>query len=110
MMMTLSRRWVRGAVWVLLLMTGSILARAQEVSGNTSGTVVDPAGAAVRGATVTLTNTDRAYVERSLLTNKSGYYAGTSLPLGTYSVTVAMKGFKTASQTVIVLHASDEIG
>ncbi len=72
--MTLSRRWVRGAVWVVLLMTGSVLARAQEVSGNISGTVVDAAGASVSGATVTLTNTDRAYVERTLKTNKAGYY------------------------------------
>src|ERR1017187_3164480 len=109
MMMTLSRRWVRGAVWFVLLMTGSVLARAQEVSGNISGTVVDAAGAVVSGATVTLTNTDRAYVERILTTNKAGYYSATSLPLGTYSVTVAMKGFKTAIETGIVLNASDEL-
>jgi hypothetical protein len=109
MMMTLSRRWVRGAVWVVLLMTGSVLARAQEVSGNISGTVVDAAGAAVSGATVTLTNTDRAYVERTLTTNKAGYYVATSLPLGTYSVTVAMKGFKTSTETGLALHASDEL-
>src|ERR1017187_2411698 len=109
MMMTLSRRWVRGAVWFVLLMTGSVLARAQEVSGNISGTVVDAAGAVVSGATVTLTNTDRAYVERILTTNKAGYYSATSLPLGTYSVTVAMKGFKTATETGIVLNASDEL-
>src|ERR1019366_8821097 len=97
MMMTLSRRWVRGAVWFVLLMTGSVLARAQEVSGNISGTVVDSAGAVVSGATGTLT------------TNKAGYYSATSLPLGTYSVTVAMKGFKTATETGIVLNASDEL-
>ena len=42
--MTLSRRWVRGAVWVVLLMVGSVLARAQEVSGSISGTVVDANG------------------------------------------------------------------
>ncbi|MGA1983643.1 MAG: carboxypeptidase-like regulatory domain-containing protein [Acidobacteriaceae bacterium] len=107
--MTLSRRWVRGAVWFVLLMTGLVLARAQEVSGNISGTVVDAAGAVVGGATVTLTNTDRAYVERTLTTNKAGYYSATSLPLGTYSVTVAMKGFKTATETGIVLNASDEL-
>jgi len=106
--MTLSRRWVRCAVWVVLLMTGSILARAQ-VSGNISGTVVDANGAAVSGATVTVTNTDRAYVERTLTTNKAGFYAATSLPLGTYSVTVAMKGFKTSAETGLVLNASDDL-
>ena len=107
--MTLSRRSVRGAVWVVLLMAGSILTRAQEVSGSISGTVVDATGASVSGALVTLTNTDRAQVERTLKTDKAGYYTATSLPLGNYSVTIAMKGFKTASVTRLVLNANDEL-
>ena len=107
--MTLSRRWVRGAVWVVLLMVGSVLARAQEVSGSISGTVVDATGASVNGAVVTLTNTDRAYVERTLKTDKAGLYAARSLPLGNYSVSVAMQGFKTFTETGIVLHANDAL-
>src|ERR1035437_9249045 len=104
MMMTLSRRWVRGAVWVVLLMVGSVVARAQ-VSGSISGTVVDATGASVSGAVVTLKNTDRDQVERTVNTNKVGFYSATSLPLGNYSLTVAMKAFKTASVTGLVLHA-----
>ena len=107
--MTLSRRWVRGAVWVVLLMVGSVLARAQEVSGSISGTVMDATGASVSGAVVTLTNTDRAYVERSLKTDKIGYYMASSLPLGNYSVTIAMKGFKTTTVSGLVLHANDAL-
>ena len=107
--MTLSRRWVRGAVWVVLLMVGSVMARAQEVSGSISGTVVDSSGAIVNGAVVTLTNTDRAYVERTLKTNKAGFYTAGSLPLGNYSVTVAMQGFKTYTETNIVLNANDAL-
>jgi len=109
MMMTLSRRWVRGAVWVVLMMVGSVLARAQEVSGSISGTVEDAMGASVSGAVVTLTNTDRAYVERSLKTDKAGYYTASSLPLGNYSVTIATKGFKTTTITGLVLHANDAL-
>jgi len=90
MMMTLSRRWVRGAVWVVLMMVGSFVARGQEISGSISGTIVDATGASVSGAKVTITNTDRAYVERTVTTDKLGFYAATSLPLGNYSVTVAM--------------------
>jgi hypothetical protein len=108
-MMTQSRRWVRGAVWFVLLMTGSVLARAQEVSGSISGTVIDPAGAGVSGAVVTLTDTDRTHLERTLKTDKAGFYMADSLPLGNYSVSIAMKGFKTASVTGIVLHAHDEL-
>ena len=107
--MTLSRRWVRGAVWVVLLVAGSVFARAQEVSGSISGTVTDAKGASVSGAVVTLTNTDRAYVERTLKTNKAGYYTAQSLPLGNYSVGIAMREFKTVSITGLVLHANGEL-
>ena len=107
--MTLSRRWVRGAVWVVLLMAGSLLARAQEVSGSISGTVMDAKGASVSGAVVTLTNTDRAHVERTLKTDKAGYYTAGSLPLGNYSVGIAMREFKTVAITGVVLHANGEL-
>ena len=107
--MTLSRRWVRGAVWVVLLMAGSVLARAQEVSGSISGTVMDAKGASVSGAVVTLTNTDRAHVERTLKTDKAGYYTAGSLPLGNYSVGIAMREFKTVAITGLVLHANGEL-
>ncbi|HEY4381289.1 MAG TPA: carboxypeptidase regulatory-like domain-containing protein [Acidobacteriaceae bacterium] len=107
--MTLSRRWVRGAVWVVMLMVGSVLAQAQGVTGDISGTVVDTTGASVSGAVVTLKNTDRDRVERTVTSNKAGFYTATSLPLGTYSVTFAMKGFKTAAVTSLTLHASDHL-
>ena len=107
--MTLSRRWVRGAVWIVLLVAGSVFARAQEVSGSISGTVTDAKGASVSGAVVTLTNTDRAYVERTLKTNKAGYYTAASLPVGNYSVGIAMREFKTVSITGVVLHANGQL-
>jgi Carboxypeptidase regulatory-like domain/TonB-dependent Receptor Plug Domain/TonB dependent receptor len=107
--MTLSRRWVRGAVWAVMLMVGSFMARAQEVSGSISGTVLDATGAAVNGAKVTVTNTDRAYVERTTATDKVGFFTATSLPLGNYSVSIAMKGFKTATISGLILHASDAL-
>ncbi len=107
--MTLSRRWVRGAVWVVLMMAGSLLARGQEISGSISGTVLDASGAVVNGAVVTITNTDRGFVERTVKTDKAGFYTASSLPLGNYSVSIAMKGFKTASVTGLVLHAQDAL-
>jgi hypothetical protein len=107
--MTLSRRWVRGAVWAVMLMVGSFVARAQEVSGSISGTVLDATSASVNGAKVTVTNTDRAQVERTTVTDKVGFYTATSLPLGNYSVSITMKGFKTATITGLVVHASDAL-
>jgi Carboxypeptidase regulatory-like domain len=109
MMMTLSRGWVRGAVCVVILMAGSVVARAQEVSGSISGTVVDATSASVSGAVVTVTNTDRSHVERTLKTDKAGFFTATSLPLGTYSVTVEMKGFKTTTVSGLILNADDAL-
>jgi hypothetical protein len=107
MMMTLSRRWVRGAVWVVLLVAGSVLARAQEVTGDISGTVVDGKGAAVSGAVVSFTRTDQAHIARTLKTSKTGFYSAPRLPAGNYSATIAANGFKTVSINGIVLNAND---
>ncbi|MDP9038120.1 MAG: TonB-dependent receptor [Acidobacteriota bacterium] len=107
--MTLFRGWVRGAVWMVLLVLGSFAAHGQEVSASISGTVIDPSGASVSGAAVTLTNTDRGQVVRTLATNKAGFYSASSLPLGSYSVTIASKGFKTATVTGLVLNANDQV-
>jgi uncharacterized surface anchored protein len=68
---------------------------AQETTGSISGTITDPTGALIKGAKVTLTNTDRGDVERRLTTNSAGFYTATALPLGTYSVMVEDSGFET---------------
>lgn len=106
--MTRSRRWVRGAVWLVVVMLGSYAARAQEVSGNISGTILDPSGASVSGATVTITDSDRGVVVRTLTTNRAGYYTAPSLPVGHYTVSIAAKGFKTADVTHVVLNANEQ--
>lgn len=93
----------------LLLVCSAVIAPAQETTGSISGTVTDSSGAVIKGATVTLTNTDRDHVERVLTTDSKGFYAGTSLPLGTYSVKVAQSGFRTEIETSLVLHVSDAL-
>jgi hypothetical protein len=101
-------------IWVLLIAAVAALlpinATAQSsVSGSISGTVTDPTGALIVGATVTLTNTDRGQTIRVLKTNSAGFYTGGSLPLGTYTVTVSDPGFKTETVTKIQLHAEDSL-
>ncbi|WP_213804451.1 carboxypeptidase-like regulatory domain-containing protein [Granulicella sp. dw_53] len=101
------------SIWLflgaLLLATASIPTSAQEVTGSVSGTVTDISGATIKGAEVTLTNTDRGQVARTLTTNSAGFYTATSLPLGTYTVKVTLSGFKTDSVTGLVLHANDAL-
>lgn len=84
-------------------------ALAQNVMGSISGTVTDSSGAAIAGATITLLNTDRNEVVRTITTNGSGYYTATTLPLGGYKVTVSASGFGDKVFNGIVLHVNDAL-
>jgi hypothetical protein len=104
---------VRAAkAWLALASVAALMAfpaHAQETSGSISGTITDSTGAAIKGATVTLTNTDRGQDIRTLVTNGSGFYTATSLPLGTYTIKISAAGFKTEAITGLVLHVNDTL-
>jgi hypothetical protein len=70
-------------------------ASGQEVTAGITGTVVDPSGAAVKGAKITATDTDRGTIFTAE-TNASGIFTITRLPIGSYSVKAAAQGFDTA--------------
>lgn len=61
-----------------------------------SGTVTDPSGAAVVGATVEATNLD-TNVKRSTTTDASGIYSLPQIQPGNYRLTVSATGFSTAT-------------
>ncbi len=86
-------------ILVLGLMLGILLAcipaDAQVNFGRILGSVTDPSGAAVAGATVTVTNV-ATNVSRTLTTDSDGAYVAAALPPGTYSVRASATGFKTA--------------
>jgi hypothetical protein len=65
--------------------------------GRIEGKITDPKGAAIPGATVTVTNqtTKQTF---SAVTDPQGRYKVEGLPAGVYDVSVAAKGFKDASQ------------
>lgn len=67
-------------------------ARAQTINGAVSGQVTDEAGAAVPGATVTVTNAG-TNATREAVTNEEGLYRIVGLPVGTYSVKAAKDTF-----------------
>lgn len=91
------------------VLASPVFLNAQAVSGSISGTVTDSSGAVVVGATVTLTNTDRGAIIRELKTNSTGFYTAQSLPLGTYTIAIAMTGFKTTRVTGLVLNVNDAL-
>jgi hypothetical protein len=67
----------------------------QEVTAAIVGTVVDPSGAPIKGADVTVTDTERG-TDWTTKTNDSGSYTLPRLPVGSYSVKVSATGFDTA--------------
>ena len=67
----------------------------QLTSGNLAGTVYDPAGATVPGATVTAHN-DATGVDTSTTSTSAGAYRFDNLPIGTYTLNVTATGFKNA--------------
>ena len=75
---------------------------AQFTTARLSGRVVDPSGAAVPEATVTVQNTGTG-VSRSAKTGTAGDYLFPALPVGNYKLTVEKSGFQTYVQSGIVL-------
>ncbi|MGB9433091.1 MAG: carboxypeptidase regulatory-like domain-containing protein [Candidatus Acidiferrum sp.] len=93
--------------FILILLLAGGLAYAG-VTASISGTVTDPSGAAVAGATVTATNVGTG-VAATQQTNSQGFYSFQSLPLGTYTIEVEQKGFKSYKQTGLVLDVNSAL-
>jgi hypothetical protein len=73
---------------------------AQQTLGTLNGTVTDPSGAAVPGATVTIANPG-INVARSTTSQNDGFYQIFNLPVGSYKVSVSHDGFDTTDLPAI---------
>src|SRR5216683_740469 len=83
-------------LFLLMVLAGAIQsAWSQEVTAAVVGTITDPSGAPMKGADVTVTDTERGTVWTTK-TNDSGSYTLPRLPVGNYSVKVSAEGFDTA--------------
>src|SRR5215813_1026795 len=92
------------ALCICLLASGAL---AQTTGSATlRGAVKDANGAVLANATVTLVN-EATKVERKTSSNREGIYVFSSVPPGTYTVTVENSGFKKGEQTGLVLSPSD---
>ena len=67
---------------------------AQEITGSIAGTVRDANGAAVSGATVTITDLDKKVVVRTVTTNDDGQFSAPDLVPGNYDVSIEAPNFK----------------
>jgi len=89
-----------GAFVSICLMVASAWAQTQASTGQIVGLVLDPQGAAVPKAKITIVETTTGF-RREVFTNEAGQYRAVLLPAGRYSVTVEAPGFQTETRTGI---------
>lgn len=87
----------------LVLFAGSILA--QQITATVTGTITDPAGAVVSGATITATSIETGLV-KTATTNDEGNYTITFLQPGSYNITVNQTGFSPVTRENIKLEVA----
>jgi hypothetical protein len=79
-----------------------------QTAGNISGTVSDPTGAVVPGASLTLVNLDLT-TSYKLMTNPEGFYSFLSIPVGRYELTVEAAGFKPYKRTGMLIDVNAKL-
>ena len=101
----LSTAHVAFAVFVLSLVWLSSANLFAQANAGVTGTVSDPSGAVIAGATVTITNQGTG-VANHATTSSAGTYTVTGLTPGIYSVTVEASGFKKNVQNSVNIEVS----
>src|SRR5580658_5224394 len=95
-------------VWSLAFLAGlaatGLPVFGQGVNGTITGTVTDPTGLVISGAAVEATNVETGALYTAASTS-AGNYAIANLPVGTYTVTAKVPGFKTYSHPNLAVSA-----
>src|SRR5499426_1719396 len=86
----------------------AVCAWAQTSTSRISGTITDANGAVIAGAKVTAKN-DATGVAQTQTTTEAGLYSFASLPVGSYTITVEMTGFKTANQAGVIIQVNTPV-
>ncbi|HEV2468672.1 MAG TPA: TonB-dependent receptor [Candidatus Sulfotelmatobacter sp.] len=93
---------------ILTLSLFATSALAQTTAGRILGTLTDQSGAAVPGATVIVTDTQRG-TSRTVTTDDSGNYIVPDLQPGTYKVHAEAKGFKTVERPSVLVEVATDV-
>lgn len=100
---------LRQIAFLFLLNFASVSsALAQSPNGTISGFVLDPSGAAIVGAEISVVN-DATRLQYSTKTNGDGIYVVSNLPPGSYRIQVERIGFKTLIKPDITLNVQDAL-
>ena len=101
---------MRGLLFTLVILLFSVVSATfgQVGNGTITGTIADPAGAVVAGVTVEAKNAETGVVFRGVSTT-SGIYTIPDLPVGTYTVTLTVQGFKTYTHSNLAVAAAQTL-
>jgi len=89
------KRSSRVVLFLIVVLALASLALAQSISGDLVGTIYDPTGAGIPGATITATNNATGITATTTSTSTGQYRLG-NLAVGSYKLAVVAKGFAKA--------------
>ena len=96
------------AAWLALAVPSAAVAQSQAANGNIEGIVRDTSGAVIPGVTVTVTNVNTG-ASRIVTTNNNGLYRALALPLGAYSLSAELQGFRKFEQSGLSVSAGQSL-
>ena len=92
-------QFIRLVFAAVALFSFAVIASGQEVSGSISGIVKDANGAAVVGATVNITDSEKKILVRTVTTDDNGGFAAENLATAYYDIAVEAPNFKKHIET-----------
>ncbi|MDE3178842.1 MAG: carboxypeptidase regulatory-like domain-containing protein, partial [Acidobacteriota bacterium] len=97
-----------GLIVLAFAVCGGISLFAQVDAGTITGTVKDPSGAVIPGATVNLINQGTNF-KLTATTDSSGGYTFTPIHIGTYTVEASFRGFQQAVHKDVLVQVTEHV-
>ncbi len=94
---------MRRALMAIVILS-LILPALASTGGNITGTVTDPSGAVIPGASIVLTSVNQHGLFRAR-TDEHGFYSFPNLPVGRYDLTATFSGFAPSTKTGLAVDA-----
>src|SRR5450755_916900 len=104
--------WFRTAFYAIALLAvvvfGALPMFAQFDTGTITGAVTDVSGAVVAHAAITVENVGTG-IQKNFVTDQNGNFVASSLPYGTYVVTIRASGFAENKSQPVVLNVGSTV-